>query len=91
MNNEYVVAQIKEMLNLTEEDSITFGKFNKNNGLILDGCNIRVKDEAISPNIYFDINKPDDYFMTIWDVTVSISHTKKSVRKTGALIFLWMT
>lgn len=63
MNNEYVVAQIKEMLNLTEEDDVTFGKFNKNNGLILDGCNIRVKDEAISPNIYFDINKPDDYIV----------------------------
>lgn len=63
MNNEYVVAQIKEMLNLTEEDSITFRKFNKNNGLILDGCNIRIKGDAISPNIYFDINKPDDYIV----------------------------
>lgn len=60
MNNEYVVAQIKEMLNLGDDDKIVLHKVKKNNKQEFDACLINKKGETFAPNIYYDAGNDDD-------------------------------
>lgn len=54
---EYLKDNIVKVLNDRENSDeyvATLNKYHKNNGIVLDGINIRKKDEKISPNIYLN-------------------------------------
>lgn len=60
---EYLKDNIVKVLNDRENSDeyvATLNKYHKNNGIVLDGINIRKKDEKISPNIY--LNQSNDLY-----------------------------